>query len=62
MVMDDVQVKTVKGPHPDCALCGKPIESIIDAVSEAGGGYSHFDCVIKKIAEDYKVREPDTVS
>ena len=45
-----------------CSLCGKPIGSITDAISEPDGSLSHFDCVIEKIRKQYRVEEPDTVS
>lgn len=45
-----------------CALCGKPLDFITDAISEPDGRLSHFDCVIEKIRKQYRVEEPDTVS
>ena len=58
----DVEVKSINEPRPVCVLCGKIIDNIADAISEPGGNYSHFDCVIDKIKNEYHVTEPDVVS
>jgi len=60
--MPDVEIKSINEPRPVCVLCGKTIDSIANAISEPDGGYSHFDCVIDKIRNDYNVTEPDVVS
>ena len=62
MVIPDVEVRTVRHQDLNCAICNKPIDSVIDAISEPDGSYSHFDCVLDKIREKYNVREPDVVS
>ena len=62
VVFDDVIVPQVIEPRPVCALCGEPIESIAEAISEPNGGYSHFDCVIDKIKAQENVQGPDSVS
>lgn len=59
---EEVQVKTVKEPRPVCSLCGEPVESIIEAIRESDGTFSHFDCVIHKIEQQYNVQAPDKVS
>ena len=61
-VLPDVEVPQIKEPMPVCSICGEPINAIVEAIREADGSYSHFDCVINKIKEQYKVTEPDTVS
>lgn len=63
MVMPEVETKTVRQQQDlKCAICGNAIDSIIDAISEPDGGYSHFDCVIDKIRREYRVKDPDVVS
>lgn len=59
---DEVAVPQVNEPMPVCSICGKSIETIADAISEADGSFSHFDCVIAKIREQEKVSENETVS
>lgn len=41
----------VSEPYPDCAYCGKKIDSIASAFKSADGGYVHFDCVLEALAE-----------
>lgn len=62
MVFEDIEVPTVVEPHPECAICGQVIESISEAISEGGGKYSHFDCVLKKISEEEHIGENEKVS
>lgn len=62
MDIPEVEVKKVKEPRPVCSICGEPIESIIEAITESDGNYSHFDCVIDKIKNEYKVSENEKVS
>lgn len=58
----EYEVKTVREPKPVCAICGEIIENIADAIRENDGSFSHFDCVLNKIATEYGVKEPDKVS
>ena len=62
MTFDELDVPQVNEPNPICSSCGKQIETIADAISEADGGFSHFDCVIAKIREQERVSEGETVS
>lgn len=62
MIFDDVEVPQVVEPRPECSICGQPIESIAEAISESNGRYSHFDCVLEKLRERENVQEPDCVS
>ncbi|MCQ2398566.1 MAG: hypothetical protein MJ052_04605 [Sphaerochaetaceae bacterium] len=62
VAVDEVSVPQVHEPLPDCQICGKPIEAIIEAIRESDGSYSHFDCVLEKIKKEYHVDEPDKVS
>ena len=62
MSFDELDVPQVNEPNPICCICGKTIETIADAISEANGGYSHFDCVIAKIKEQERVSDDETVS
>lgn len=60
--MPEVEVKKVSEPRPLCSICSEPIESIIEAISESEGSFSHFDCVIKKLSEKYNVGENEKIS
>lgn len=62
VVFDDLVVPQVIEPRPECAICGEPIESFAEAISEPSGGYSHFDCVIEKLKSQENVQDPDLVS
>lgn len=56
-------VPKVQEPQPLCAICGKPILAIAQAISgPCPQDVNHFDCVLKKIAEDEKVMPPKKVS
>lgn len=62
MTFDDVPVPQVNEPRPECRICGKPIEFIAEAISEADGGFSHFDCVIEKLRKQEDVKEGEYIS
>ena len=62
VVLDELPVPQVVEPRPACVLCGQPIETFAEAISEPNGGYSHFDCVLEKIRQQEQVQEPDSVS
>ncbi|HLW21871.1 MAG TPA: hypothetical protein VKZ39_01670 [Sphaerochaetaceae bacterium] len=56
-------VPKVQEPVPECAFCEKPIEAIAQAISGAEPGiFYHFDCVLRKIAEDEKLAPTQKVS
>lgn len=57
-----VYVPKVQEPLVECAICHKPIENIIQAISEPEGGYSHFDCVLSKIASEHTLGPKQKVS
>jgi len=55
--------KDINEPNPPCVICGKPIDSI----SQSIGGpqpetFSHFDCVLRKIADDEHILPTQKVS
>jgi len=58
-----VIVPRVHEPNPLCSICGKNIESIAQSI---GGPepetFSHFDCVLRKIADDEKILPNQKVS
>lgn len=56
-----VDIKRVKEPLVECAFCKKTIKNIANAIN-GDDVYYHFDCVLKKIKEDYKVKENQKVS
>ena len=62
MAFEDVAVPQVNEPRPECRICGKPIEFIAEAISEADGGFSHFDCVIEKLRKQEAVKEGEYIS
>lgn len=62
IILPEVEVPQIKEPNPVCSICNEPISAIIEAIRESDGSYSHFDCVLNKIAKQYNVQEPDKVS
>jgi hypothetical protein len=62
MTFEDLAVPQVNEPRPECRICGKPIEFIAEAISEADGGFSHFDCVIDKLRKQENVQEGEYIS
>lgn len=56
------QGSVLEEPKPVCSICGKPISAIIEAIREPEGTYTHFDCVLNKITNQYDVKSPDKVS
>lgn len=55
--------KHIKEPCPICAICGKPINFISEAlVAEDGNGYVHFDCALSKAIETLKPNQNEKVS
>lgn len=58
----DVKVPQIKEPGYECKICGKRIQFITQAIMEQDGGYSHIECVLKKIADEEGVKPPKTVS
>ena len=59
---DELDIPQVREPNPLCSICGEPITTIADAISESNGSFSHFDCVIARIREQEKVSADETVS
>ena len=56
-------VPRINEPNPPCVICGKPI----DAISQSIGGpqpetFSHFDCVLRKIADEEHILPTQKVS
>ena len=62
MVFDELDVPQVNEPRPICKICGQNIDFIAEAISEPDGGFSHFDCVLGKLKEEYQVKEGETLS
>ncbi len=62
VVFEDLDVPQVIEPRPECDICGEPIESFAEAISEPNGAYSHFDCVIEKLKAQENVQAPDSIS
>ena len=58
-----VIVPMVHEPVPTCALCGKPIDAIAQAIcGPEPETFNHFDCVLRKIADDEHVKPHQKVS
>ena len=52
-----------KGPVPDCARCGKPINNIHTAISDSTTGSPvHFDCIIKELTEKERLGPDERIS
>lgn len=48
-----IVVPKVQEPLPICTICDKPIDAIAQAISGlVAGTFSHFDCVLRKIADE----------
>ena len=62
MVFEEIDVPQVNEPKPLCHICGQTIDFIAEAISESDGSYSHFDCVLNKLREEYQVKEDETLS
>ena len=62
MTFEDLAVPQVNEPRPECRICGKPIDFIAEAISEADGGFSHFDCVLEKLRKQEDVKEGEYIS
>ena len=60
--MEEQPVPQVKEPGFECAICGKSIDYIAEAISEPDGRYSHFDCVMDKLRAQENVREGEKLS
>ncbi|MDC7240121.1 MAG: hypothetical protein PQJ50_07150 [Spirochaetales bacterium] len=53
---------TYTGPAVSCSVCGKNIRDMSSAIKEAHSGQpAHFDCIIKKIAEQEPVKEREKI-
>lgn len=58
-----IVVPTIKEPVPECAICGKPIEAIAQAIcGPEPDAFNHFDCVLRKIEEDEHILPKQKVS
>ena len=58
-----ILVPRVQEPVPTCAICGKPIEAISQAIcGPQPEVFNHFDCVLRQIEEDEKVLSHQKVS
>ncbi|MDD2232903.1 MAG: hypothetical protein PHO44_07550 [Sphaerochaetaceae bacterium] len=57
-----IYVPKVQEPMTECSICHQSIDNIASAISEPDGGYSHFDCVLKKIADEQHLAEGQKVS
>ncbi|AEV28349.1 hypothetical protein SpiGrapes_0494 [Sphaerochaeta pleomorpha str. Grapes] len=60
--LPQLPVKKVQEPLEVCPICNKTIENIAEAFTSESGGHSHFDCVLKKIAESETLAENQKVS
>ncbi len=58
-----IKVPRVHEPLPTCVICGKPIQAISQSISGPNPGeLNHFDCVIRKIADEEKVLPHQKIS
>ena len=60
--LPQLPVRKVQEPLEVCPLCNKTVENIAESFASEGGGHSHFDCVLKKIAEAETLTENQKVS
>jgi hypothetical protein len=58
-----IVVPRVQEPVPVCAICNKPIEAIAQAIcGPEPNSFNHFDCVLRKIADDEHLQPHQKVS
>jgi hypothetical protein len=58
-----IEFPIVTEPLHKCSLCGKTIENIAEAISESEPKtFSHFDCVLQKIAKQENLGENQKIS
>jgi hypothetical protein len=56
------QTITYTGPAISCSVCEKNIRDLSSAIKEPESGKpAHFDCIIKKIAENEPVKEHEKI-
>ncbi len=56
------EIPFYSGPVMDCCVCGKPIKDMSSAITEKERGLpAHFDCIIKKLAEQVPLREHEKI-
>jgi hypothetical protein len=55
-------VRKVKEPLETCPLCDKVIENIAESFSAEDGRHCHFDCVLRKIAQDEQLTGNQKIS
>lgn len=61
--MAPIVVPRVQEPVPTCAICGKPIDAIAQAIcGPEPDAFNHFDCVLRKIADDERILPTQKVS
>lgn len=58
----DIYVPMVQEPMVECSICGKPIAAIASAISEPDGAFSHFDCVLEKLASSRALEPGQKIS
>lgn len=62
-VFPEIDVPHIEEPLPVCTLCGRPIDAIAEAIAESKEGtFSHFDCVLQKIAKEEHLAPQQKVS
>jgi hypothetical protein len=58
-----IVVPRVQEPVPVCTICNKPIEAIAQAIcGPEPHSFSHFDCVLRKIADEEHLQPHQKVS
>jgi hypothetical protein len=61
--VSSIVVPRIQEPVPECALCGKPIEAIAQAIrGPEPDMFNHFDCVLRKLAEEEHVLPSQKIS
>ncbi|QEN07537.1 hypothetical protein EXM22_05865 [Oceanispirochaeta crateris] len=56
------QTISYTGPAVSCSLCEKNIRDLSSAIKERDSGLpAHFDCIIKKIAENETLKEQEKI-
>lgn len=56
-------LKRLQEPMPECLICGKPIDSIAQALGgEKEGTFAHFDCVLEQIRSEENLKADQKLS
>lgn len=60
---ENPEVKKVNEPYPTCAICGRKISYITEAlISKEGTSFVHFDCALKEVYSQLQPKQDEVIS